>query len=44
MQQRARSVFYELDENNSGTLDMDEIKGHLERSMGDDYNENIFNE
>jgi len=33
---RARCVFRDLDENDSGTLDLDEIKGHLERAMGDD--------
>jgi len=33
---RSRMVFNDLDENMSGTLDMNEIKSHLEKAMGED--------
>lgn len=41
---RAERIFKKLDEDNSGGLDKNEIKKYLETAMGDDWNEEEFEE
>lgn len=41
---RSNCSFSKLDADNSGCLDLEEIKSYLKKSLGDDYQEEMFNE